>query len=204
MHAGTHSILYGLFMNLDTISVILLWNNSQNSCIRAYTQNLHIISPKQKYWLSSVIWLFPYNFKTLQLDSCSRPFFFSYRPYPSIFIFVDPFNLLLPFVFCSWVLRNWKFSYAKWFTFAYKYKFTLSNGLHKMSSSSKTFIPAEVAFKKLAESVRTSLEMFTALQAISPKGPVSGPLRLALVELVNGVVRHDLLYFQNFFCSQRC
>lgn len=59
-----------------------------------------------------------------------------------------------------------------------------------MSSSSKIFVPAEVSFKKLAESVRTSLETFTALQAISPRGSVSGPLRLALSELVNGVVRH--------------
>ena len=68
-----------------------------------------------------------------------------------------------------------------------------------MSSSFKTSSyqigAAEIAFKQLAESVRISLQTFTALQTIPSNGMVSSPLRLALTELVNTTVRCYLFYY---------
>ena len=48
--------------------------------------------------------------------------------------------------------------------------------------------PAELSFKKHAESVRTSLQIFNALRTIPSNGIVSSPLRLALEELVKVAV----------------
>jgi hypothetical protein len=46
----------------------------------------------------------------------------------------------------------------------------------------------EIAFKKLAESVRTALQTFNALRAIPTNGTVSSPLRAALNDLVTATV----------------
>src|SRR5277367_4732754 len=57
-------------------------------------------------------------------------------------------------------------------------------------SSNSTNQPAqgEAAFKKLAETVRISLQTFNAIQTIPSSGTISSPLRLAVSELTNAAV----------------
>ena len=68
-------------------------------------------------------------------------------------------------------------------------------------SSNSTNQPAqgEAAFKKLAETVRISLQTFNAIRTIPSTGTVSSPLRLAVTELTNAAVRHFSLIFIDHF-----
>jgi hypothetical protein len=65
------------------------------------------------------------------------------------------------------------------------------------SSVTSQTAQTEAAFKKLAESVRASLQTFNVLRTIPSTGTVSSPLRLALNELVNTAVC-DTLYFIHY------
>jgi hypothetical protein len=63
--------------------------------------------------------------------------------------------------------------------------------------STQQVSPAELHFKKCAESIRTSLQTFNTLRTIPSDGTVSTPLKVALSELVTAAVGF-LKNFKNF------
>jgi hypothetical protein len=63
--------------------------------------------------------------------------------------------------------------------------------------STQQVSPAELHFKKCAESIRISLQTFTTLRTIPSDGTVSTPLKVALSELVTNAVGSPN-FIQNF------
>jgi hypothetical protein len=73
-----------------------------------------------------------------------------------------------------------------------------------MSSNSTNHpVHAEAAFKKLAETVRVSLQTFNAIRTIPSTGTISSPLRLAVTELTNAAVCEISFIFIDYFPDGR-